>query len=153
MASDTPENSRGIYSTFWDQYVQNWEEKNKRFGTKRRWPGDEWGDSEHWERVFRRLFVGAGVSGWTRAVEIGPGSGKYTEKVLAGSSATVRAYDVSEKFLSVCGTRLKRAIDESRLNLRLLALQAPDELYADLEAAGWTRRVDGFYSIDAMVHV
>jgi 16S rRNA A1518/A1519 N6-dimethyltransferase RsmA/KsgA/DIM1 with predicted DNA glycosylase/AP lyase activity len=78
-------------------------------------------DSEHWERTFLRLFVRADVSEWKRAIEIGPGSGKYTKKVLGASSAVVRAYDVSEKFLSVCQTRLKSDGDESRLKLKLLS--------------------------------
>jgi SAM-dependent methyltransferase len=117
------------------------------------WPGDEWGTPAEWERRFQEMFVPAGVSQWKRAVEIGPGSGKYTLKVLDASQAVVRAYDVSANYLKVCQTRCRQAIDDGRLSLHLIDINAPNQMLVDAEAVGWRRQVDAFYSIAAMVHV
>ncbi len=106
-----------------------------------------------WDDVFKSLFVRAGVQSWQRAVEIGPGSGKYTLKVLGASSAQVRAYDVSTAYLDVCRTRCQASIDEGRLTLHPIDIKAPNQMLADMEAARWRGKVDAFYSIGAMVHV
>jgi cyclopropane fatty-acyl-phospholipid synthase-like methyltransferase len=134
-----------VYGRQWDAYVEQW----GRGGL--RWPGDEWGDSELWDRVFQQLFVPGGVDGWEKAVEIGPGSGKYTLRVLEHSPATLRAYDVSARFLEVCRERCAEHVASGRLILQELEGSRPDEMLSDLEP--WRRKVDGFYSIDAMVHV
>src|SRR5262249_8482932 len=94
-----------------------------------------------------------GVHDWQRAVEIGPGSGKYTLRVLAGSPAVVRAYDISPQFLKVCEARCERLITEGRLSLQLLNGITTDQMLADLSERGWSRTVDAVFSIDAMVHV
>jgi SAM-dependent methyltransferase len=136
---------RSVYGRQWDAYVEQWDRDGLR------WPGDEWGDSGLWERVFQRLFVAGEVDKWEKAVEIGPGSGKYTLKVLEHSPATIRAYDVSAKYLEVCRDRCAEHVESGRLSLKELAGVRPDEMLSDLEP--WRRKVDGFYSIDAMVHV
>src|SRR5690242_13487394 len=105
MATDQSPRGQGIYAEAWDGYVESWPELNKLLGGKLEWVGDEWGSADGWGAVYRELFIPAGVSAWQRAVEIGQGSGKYTLKVLTGSEATVRAYDVSPKFLQVCEQR------------------------------------------------
>jgi SAM-dependent methyltransferase len=141
------EEEQSSYGKQWDSYVENWE--TLRPDDNLAYPGDEWGFEDMWEKLFEMLFLPAGVQAWERAVEIGPGSGKYTEKVLERSDALVRAYDVSPKFLEVCRDRC--ASYESRLALTHLELTRPDELLIDL--ADWRGTVDGFFSIDAMVHV
>jgi hypothetical protein len=138
-------------SSLWDQYVADWEEHFSR--EEFDWPGDEWGSSKLWEVVHRKMFVPAGVNDWHRAVEIGPGSGKYTLQALRNPELTVRAYDVSRSFLEVCEERCETAITEGRLSLHLLEAQHPYEMVSDLTAAGWRGEVDAFFSIDAMVHV
>jgi Methyltransferase domain len=117
------------------------------------WPGDEWGNAASWDDNFKQLFERAGVATWRRAVEIGAGSGKYTLRVLGASAANVRAYDVSAQFLKVCEDRCKDWIGKGRLDLTLLESTSPSHMLSDLQACGWQRQVDAFYSIDAMVHV
>ena len=153
MDSNKAEDPKSIYGTFWDDYIKTWPERNERHGGKHTWPGDEWGAPHTWDDVFKSLFVRAGVQSWQRAVEIGPGSGKYTLKVLGASSAQVRAYDVSTAYLDVCRTRCQASIDEGRLTLHPIDIKAPNQMLADMEAARWRGKVDAFYSIGAMVHV
>jgi SAM-dependent methyltransferase len=125
------------HSRHWDRYVESWQGDG--------WPGDEWSNPRGWEAVYRRFFVG--VESWGKAVEIGPGSGKYTEKVLANPTVEVRAYDVSAKFLEVCRERLP----SERLDLRKIDTSSPRFLLDDL--ADWKRQVDALYSIGVMVHI
>jgi len=136
---------------FWDRYVEQW--KSGEGAEALEWPGDEWGTPKLWDSLLRWFFAPAGVGGWERAVEIGQGSGKYTLGVLAASPATVRAYDVSPEFLRICEQRCGDMIEQGRLSLHLLDSPRPDQMLMDLEDCGWRRRVDGFYSIDSMVHV
>lgn len=145
------EQQRGHYAVAWDGYVEHYLAKAPA-GPADSWPGDEWGDPAQWDSVFETLFVPAGVAEWQRAVEIGPGSGKYTLKVLGAGPVTVRAYDVSAAYLRVCEQRCRGEIQSGRLSLHLLGVQ-PEEMFEDLQEAAWRRAVDGFFSIDAMVHV
>jgi len=149
-----PEEQDNVYARFWDHYVDSdWEQVRAERGDVE-WPGDEWGGPKLWEGIFNRLFLPAGVASWRRAVEIGPGSGKYALKVLAAApEVQVRAYDVSQRFLEVCAERCASEIARERLSLQLLDVAAPDHMLSDLSTRGWRREVDGFYSIDVMVHV
>jgi SAM-dependent methyltransferase len=154
---ETPSTSQqqagqGMYGTYWDRYVDRWDDRH-RDEEQLTWPGDEWGVPEEWAYVFKQLFEPAGVREWERAVEIGPGSGKYTLKVLEGSPATVRAYDVSERFLTICETRCREPIAEGRLSLHVLDISRPDCFLTDLRNSKWERNVDAVYSVAAMVHV
>jgi hypothetical protein len=72
---------------------------------------------------------------------------------MADSSASLRAYDVSPEFLDVCAERCQGYIDEERLSLHLLDSDRADQMLSELAECGWRRKVDGFFSIDAMVHV
>jgi SAM-dependent methyltransferase len=145
-----PTSKDSIYKRHWDRYVED--DLTGKLDRAGDWPGDEWGDEEAWERTFQTLFEKHGdVGSWRRAVEIGQGSGKYTLKVLRNPDVEVRAYDVSTKFLEVCAERCKEHVDQGRLSLRPLDLGTPGFMLSDL--ADWTRTLDAFYSIDAMVHV
>jgi SAM-dependent methyltransferase len=150
MRPNGEQDAKSVYEGQWDNYVRSWDES--RDG-QLEWPGDEWGNPKTWERVFNRLFVPAEVATWKHAVEIGPGSGKYTLKVLESSPAEVRAYDISGRFLEVCEDRCRTQVEEGRLSLHLLSPTDPDQILLDLEANGWRGELDAFYSIDAMVHV
>ena len=150
--SDQNKQRQGIYGQYWDYYVENHNDYHNR-ERKHEWPGDEWGSPDGWVGLYQNLFIPAGVQQWQRAVEIGPGSGKYTLKVLAGGEAVVRAYDVSERFLHICHQRCHGQIEQGRLSLQLLDTERSDYMLSDLSAFGWGRKVDAFYSIDAMVHV
>jgi SAM-dependent methyltransferase len=154
VANQTAGNSN-IYAQMWDSYVDAWLQ-NYDAGLIQgdfTWPGDEWGNPALWEDWYQTLFVSHGVSTWRRAVEIGPGSGKYTSWVLADSTAHVRGYDVSERFMQVCERRCRNWLDRDRLSLHMLHSARADELLADLDAVGWRRTIDAVYSIDSMVHV
>jgi SAM-dependent methyltransferase len=130
-----------IYKSQWDRYIETFRGEG--------WPGDEWGQPWIWERVFERLFTGAGS--WQRAVEIGQGSGKYTLKVLENPGVSVRAYDVSEPFLEVCAKRCAEHVHSGRLSLRQIDLSTPRFLLDDLQ--DWRRTVDAVYSIGTFVHI
>jgi SAM-dependent methyltransferase len=134
---------RRIYADAWDTYVD-------RFSGEGR-PGDEWGTEASWTEVFGQLFIG--VDKWQRAVEVGSGAGKYTERVLHGGEATVHAFDISQRFLDVLAERLGGYTTAGRLRTTLLDGLRPEQMFAAIEEAGWVRQVDAFYSIDAMVHV
>jgi SAM-dependent methyltransferase len=137
------------YEEYWDRYVdRDWPTIKERSGALE-WPGDEWGDPAGWKRFFDDIFR-PHVESWERAVEVGPGSGKYTSQVLE-HVPEVRAYDVSAKFLEVCRARCAEAVASGRLDLRHLDSSDPGFMLRDLDS--WRRTVDGFYSIDAMVHV
>jgi SAM-dependent methyltransferase len=135
----------------WDRYVETWQQSQGDAGLD--WPGDEWGTPEYWDWLYEQLFVPSGVQEWERALEIGPGSGKYTLKVMADSAATLRAYDVSPQFLAVSEERCRDHISEGRLSLHLLDSDQADQMLSEITACGWKRQLDGFFSIDAMVHV
>ena len=144
--------TRTMSGRTWDRYLETWGHEHNAEG-KFQWPGDEWGTPETWDDLYRNLFEAAGSPYWRHAVEIGPGSGKYTERLLEGSDAVVRAYDVSADFMEVCARRCAPWIERGRLGLHLLAGVSPAEMLDDIEGAGLRRQVDGFFSIDAMVHV
>lgn len=154
MSAEQRQAEGGIYGRFWDHYVENLSTKlSQGEDGPLDWPGDEWGSPAAWAQRFEDLFEPA-VGAWRRAVEIGPGSGKYTLKVLERSpEAEVRAYDASAKFLEVCVQRCEEHVSSGRLCPRLLHTVDPGQLLDDLDAAGWRRRVDGFFSIDVMVHI
>lgn len=136
----------------WDRYLETWDlEHNAE--QKYDWPGDEWGTPETWEELYTNLFENAGAAGWRHAVEIGPGSGKYSDRLLRGSDATLRAYDVSVDFMKVCERRCAHWIDAGRLSLHQIEGKSPSEMLDDLASAQLLRKVDAFFSIDAMVHV
>ena len=75
----------------WDRYVESFGTKkasfSERAGRLIEVPGDEWGEPDGWQRrvavLFRqRLNAGAPIL----ALEIGPGSGKYTRLFLEALS-------------------------------------------------------------------
>jgi SAM-dependent methyltransferase len=135
------------YAASWDQYVK---QSNPEAG---KWPGDEWGDEEFWQLTFKRMFVEQGAKDWRHCVEIGAGSGKYTEYLLEHSATDIVAFDISAEFLSILGKRLPDPIAAGRLIPELLRAQKASEMYDVIKQRGWLRQVDAFYSIDAMVHV
>jgi SAM-dependent methyltransferase len=141
-----PRPSTNLYQEHWDHFAK----MHAREGD--RWPGDEWGTPETWNRLFDNVFVPSGVSHWKSAVEIGAGSGKYTLKVLNSSHAHVLAADVSSVYQDHFCARLKEAQLFDRVTPLLLNNDS-STLRKAIEAKGWKGSLDAFYSIDAMVHV
>jgi SAM-dependent methyltransferase len=145
--SDPAESAINPYAASWDQYVKDVKPETGK------WPGDEWSNEEFWQRTFQRLFVEQGAKDWRHCVEIGAGSGKYTQYLLAQSATDIIAFDISTEFLNVLRTRLASPIAAGRLIPELLRAQKSSEMYDVIAQRGWLRQVDAFYSIDAMVHV
>ena len=142
-----PEPLRRGFAAAWDDYVAN---STPPAGA---WVGDEWGDEGLWSAWFRRLFEPHGVATWRRAIEVGPGAGKYTERVLAASGATVLALDVSARFQELCRRRLAHHVASGRLRLALVGEHDHDALANAARAEGWQGSVDAVYSIDTLVHL
>lgn len=118
------------------------------------WPGDEWADPADWERIFRALLADRLPPSTTRLVEIGQGSGKYSEKVVRHfPAAELLCADVSDAFLQVLAERLAPEVAAGRVEGLLLDQRDPRQLLAAIERRGWLGQLDALYSIDAMVHV
>jgi SAM-dependent methyltransferase len=137
----------GRFAAAWDSYVAG------APAPAGRWPGDEWGDATLWRAWFERLFEPFGVRQWQRAIEIGPGGGKYTERVLAAGPVTLAALDVSPAFQSVCAKRLAAPIAAGRLRQRLIDERDPDAVAGAAAELGWLGQVDAVFSIDTLVHL
>jgi SAM-dependent methyltransferase len=149
---------KNIYRVEWDRYAANWRESLAEMrpdlvASKDAWPGDEWGNEGVWRKVFKSMFEDYGVANWKHCVEIGPGSGKYTDLVLKASTADVLAFDVSKKFLEVLRSRMKWAVEDKRLYPVLLLGKDSSEMFAEIDRRGLVGKIDAVYSIDAMVHV
>jgi SAM-dependent methyltransferase len=136
----------GPYGSAWDSYVTSAEAGETL-------PGDEWGDPKLWQAWYETLLEPAGAATWQRAVEIGQGSGKYTEKVLEAGCRQVLACDVSAHFVDLCRRRLATMVEAGRLHLQLIDSGNPRALQEACSALGWQGQVDGIFSIDTMVHV
>ena len=122
-------------------------------GERYAWPGDEWSSPDLRERIFSVLMAGLKLGTVKRIVEIGPGSGKYTEMLLRRSACAVRAYDMSDRFLDVLGNRCHEAIRQGRLTTHLMNWEANRGFLDDLAAAGWTRTIDALVGVDVFIHI
>ncbi|MCC7276141.1 MAG: class I SAM-dependent methyltransferase [Alphaproteobacteria bacterium] len=145
------------YGDYWDLYVRSIfpQIRAERDPAAERllWPGDEWGTPDIWSKIFEMVFVPELDPGLARAVEIGPGAGKYTAMVLERYPlATVLAADVSAAYLAVLADRLAPAVAAGRL--ALIRLEPDWDQFRRIAAErGWEGTVDLVFSIDAMVHV
>jgi cyclopropane fatty-acyl-phospholipid synthase-like methyltransferase len=140
-----------FYGASWNTYVKEMFDKTKQ--PHHVYPGDEWGNPEWWNITYARLLTRAGSGKWEKAVEIGAGSGKYTDLLLKRSACSILAADVSVEFLNVLKEREKEQIDSGRLHTYLMPGRHPGELYHRIDQLGWVRQCDALFSIDAMVHV
>ena len=143
------------YRTQWDSYVQTWDRENgpNSSSSKLDWPGDEWAEEETWSRIFQTMFLDFGAAGWKNCVEIGAGSGKYTDKVLRHSDSQIVAFDISPAYLQVLTKRLAADVQAERLYPVLLNGDDASEMLQELKRRQLIRKIDALYSIDAMVHV
>jgi SAM-dependent methyltransferase len=139
------------YGRSWDMYVTKVFEHAKT--PESVFAGDEWGNPVWWDICYKRLLERAGANDWKRAVEIGPGSGKYTNLLLERSKCDVLAFDVSQEFMRVMEERLANYRETGRLTTALLEAKGADEMLNRIEKEGWRGTLDGFFSMDAMVHV
>lgn len=144
------------YGDDWDEYVRRWEQYARLEPTNRSredlvFPGDEWGRPEDW-RAHAERFLWPYLPADGTAVEIGPGSGKYT--LLVGPrAARLVAFDVSADFMRIARGRLEQAGLGERARLELLDQQDHREMEQRLEQLGLLGSVDLVYSVDSMQHV
>jgi predicted O-methyltransferase YrrM len=141
----------------WDRYVASFDSRKAAFAAREgrpiAVPGDEWGHPAAWRRRAGILFQGlAGRSGMI-AIEIGPGSGKYTRLFLdAFPNSRIIACDVSAKFLDVLRRENHQAVDSGSIIPELLDPQV-DCLDRVASKHGGIGKIDCIFSIDSMVHV
>ena len=145
--ANVSEPSNSDFAKAWDSYADAARAEGQE------WPGDDWGSEELWNQWFERLFVPFEVATWQRAVELGQGTGKYTERVLSAGCAEVLACDVSARFLELCRQRLASYVESDRLHLKQIAERDPDALQGAVDIKGWRGSVDAVFSIDTMVHL
>jgi methyltransferase family protein len=149
---------QNIYRQQWDRYAVRWKEyaasKHPEILSKEgAWPGDEWGAEDNWRLLFRKMFLDSGAANWKFCVEIGAGSGKYTDYLLSSSDSQILAFDISPEYLKVLTDRLGNDVRSGRLHPLVLRGDSASEMIDEIRSRGLTRQVDAFYSIDAMVHV
>jgi hypothetical protein len=135
------------YREHWNHYVERTPPDGGR------WPGDEWGSPTSWDLVYRTRLLRHGAGTWERCVEIGPGSGKYSLRVLNGNpSLTILAADISTEFQRVFVKRMGVEGYSDRIIPILLDNNA-GTLRKAIQEQEWRGKLDALYSIDAMVHV
>jgi predicted O-methyltransferase YrrM len=136
---------------FWDAYASARRDQYQKEGA---WPGDEWGRPDQWERVFDAMFRRQLPKDIQTAIEIGPGSGKYTLKMLAEyPRLRIIAADVSVAYLDILRERCAELIAADRLYPEKIQYDAKT-LHRMAENHGFAPGdLDVMYSIDAMVHV
>ncbi len=143
------------YRAQWDNYAIKWNRGivPGRPLSENSWPGDEWGNEERWSKIFQTMFLDFGAKHWQNCVEIGPGSGKYTSLLLQNSDSYIVAFDISPGYMEVMKKRLSQDIEAHRVSPALIKAEKSAELLEYLERNKLVRKLDGFFSIDAMVHV
>jgi len=134
----------------WDGYVQGWRNGTDTPGLAR--PGDHWGTPHTWGLFFKSLIT-KNVHKGKKFIEIGQGSGKYTEMILnTYPGSEVVCYDVSGKFLEETASNLKKFVSDGRLHTVLLDNNYKT-MITDIDKRGWRGHIDCVCSFDAMVHV
>jgi len=145
------------YSEDWDEYVENFSKYSQRDPTNKgrkdlEYPGDEWGKPEQWEALTNKFLKPFLPRENGVIVEIGPGSGKYTLK-LVDKAKKIVCFDVSKKFVQIARQRLAPYVKEGRVEFEMLGLWNCNEIVQVLEKKNLAGEVDLFFSIDSMVHV
>jgi len=146
------------YGDFWDGYVKRFLSRNQAdtrdTTAKISWPGDEWGTPEAWQMLFNDLFLAKIEIPPRTAIEIGPGSGKYSALFLeAFQCAHLIAADVSMAYLDILRERCVDLILDGRLNTALIGNDHEAIINIAKENGIEIGELDVMFSIDAMVHV
>lgn len=135
---------------FFDDYVNRdfpnrRNEKGEAFG----WPGDEWANENLRENTYNLLLHYSASNLCQHIVEIGPGSGKYTEMLLDRTAATVTAFELSPALLGSLRDRCVNYVEAGRLSAHGMNWTENDELVAAIgDKAG---SVDLFFAIDVFL--
>lgn len=91
---------------YFDDYVRRvFPERRARSGASWAWPGDEWVDDCVREATYALMMDGLDPATIGAAVEVGPGSGKYSEMLLARTPARLIVFEASAAFLDCLAER------------------------------------------------
>lgn len=135
---------------FYDAYVRR-DFPNRRApdGSSWTWPGDEWVNERVRENTYNLLLRPAPGETLQEVVEIGPGSGKYTQMVLERTAARVTAYEISSAFLEALASRCGSYQADGRLVARAIDFTANDGLLRS--AASLEGQTDLYFGIDVFL--
>lgn len=104
--------------------------------------------------VLDRLLRPAEIGTWRRAIEIGPGDGRYTAEVLRANPAVkLTVFDVSDRIMQAAAARLPEAVAAGRLGFLPIDPLHPDGMLAAFEREHLAGEIDAVFSIDALLHV
>ena len=133
---------------FFNHYVKEvFPERRRAAGAAWDWPGDEWADDALRAATWRWI-SGACPLSLEKVVEIGPGSGKYTDLVLRRTTADVTAYEISDAFIENLEERCAGFVADGRLRTRRIDWTDNEGL---LRTHGSERDVDLVLAIDVLM--
>lgn len=143
--SDKPRTVRA----FFDDYVRrDFPQRRAPDGSGWRWPGDEWVSGAVRDATYELLLRQRGTP-WREVVEIGPGSGKYTDMLLAQPGVHLTAFEISPAFIDSLKERCAAHVEAGRLDARLIDWTANDGLLKALGARAGA--IDLFFGIDVFL--
>lgn len=135
---------------FFDDYVRRvFPERRASAGADWQWPGDEWADADLREATWRRIVGDCDPLTLREIVEIGPGSGKYTEMALVRTPAHLTAYEISRAFLDTLAERCADATASGRLDARRIDWTDNEGLLRDYGPRCGT--ADLWFAIDVLM--
>jgi hypothetical protein len=135
---------------FFDDYVRR-DFPNRRApdGSSWVWPGDEWVNELVRENTYDLLLRPSAGEVLNEVIEIGPGSGKYTQMLLQRTGARITAYEISDAFLEALAVRCGDFVSNGRLVARPIDFTANEGLVRS--ARELEGRVDLFFGIDVFL--
>ena len=133
---------------FFNRYVGDvFPARRAAAGASWEWPGDEWADDALREATWRWIADHRPES-MTEVVELGPGSGKYTDYILRRTAARVTAYEISDAFIQCLEQRCADFVAAGRLVVRRIDWTDNEGL---LRRQGRSRDVDLMLAIDVLM--
>lgn len=135
---------------FFDDYVRRvFPSRRATAGADWQWPGDEWADSDLREATWRRIVGHCEPGTLKEIVEIGPGSGKYTQMALDRTPAHLTVYEISGAFLEILAERCADAAASGRLDARHIAWTDNEGLLRDYDSRLGT--ADLWFAVDVLL--
>ena len=133
---------------FFNSYVRDvFPARREAAGATWEYPGDEWADDVLREATWRWI-VDHGPAACNSVVELGPGSGKYTQLVLSRTAAQVTAYEISDAFIECLEHRCASYVANGRLRTRAIDWTGNEGL---LRRHSPVRDVDLLLAIDVLM--
>lgn len=133
---------------FFNAYVRDvFPTRRAAAGASWDWPGDEWAGEALREATWRWI-VDHAPARLDSVVEIGPGSGKYTDLLLRRTRAQVTAYEISDAFIECLEQRCAGFVADRRLLTHQIDWLDNEGL---LRTHGSTHDVDLVLAIDVLM--